>query len=192
MHVMKFAEELIGELSSLPGVKNCRLYGSLSTGTWDQYSDIDIQLDVSGCDNGQFILELPKLLSERYGLVFYDYAPSLAPGKYVVSLALDGAHPFRMVDIGCTAEPHCPSVSREELSGLNNRYDHLLKLFIANLKHHIRKADCHADILRMYRKVFEECSGLSDHQMLEEVFGWLDRKALPKYRPLIKALREHL
>lgn len=192
MHITEFARELTEYLATLPGVKECRLYGSLCTGTYDQYSDIDIQLDVSGCDNGRFILNLPKFMEQKYGLIFYDYAPSLAPDKYVVSFALDGVHPFRMVDIGCTAMPHCGSVSSEELSARNDRYGHLLKLFTANLKHHLRGTDCRSDILRMYAKVYDDGCDYSDRQMLEQVLDWLDRNALVNHRPFVEALRKYL
>ena len=60
-------------------VKNCTIYGSLSTNQFDEYSDIDIEVDVSGSDNGAFVLKAANLLNEIYPVIYSDYAPSLLP-----------------------------------------------------------------------------------------------------------------
>ena len=58
-----------------------------------------------------------------------------------IPVAMDTENPFWVVDITCTANPHCTAVTKRELSALNNLYDHTLKLFTANLKHYIRGTD---------------------------------------------------
>ncbi len=72
-----FAEEICAFLQGISGVKSTEIIGSLAKGNFDKYSDIDIEVDVSGLDNGQFLVELPKLLGEKYDIVYCDYAPSL-------------------------------------------------------------------------------------------------------------------
>ena len=45
MELTSFAQRLCDFLSHQPEIKSCRLYGSLSTGSWDRYSDIDIEIE---------------------------------------------------------------------------------------------------------------------------------------------------
>ena len=106
MELIDYANELCSFLASIPEIKHCFLYGSLSKGTDDEYSDIDIEIDVSGIDNGMFLTKVSNILSQKYQVVFIDYAPSLAPEKYVVSAAISTFNPFMVVDICCVANPH--------------------------------------------------------------------------------------
>ena len=70
LSIKDFANELCIFLTNIPEVKSCSLYGSLSKGTYDEYSDIDIAIDVSGIDNGLFIMKLPELLARKYDIIF--------------------------------------------------------------------------------------------------------------------------
>ncbi|MBN2443326.1 MAG: nucleotidyltransferase domain-containing protein [Spirochaetales bacterium] len=67
-------EYLLQKLSmyfnNLTQVKSCTIHGSLATGQYDEYSDIDLRLDVSGTDNGKFMLALPELLSSDFCIGF--------------------------------------------------------------------------------------------------------------------------
>ena len=161
MLLKESAENICDYLKTLPQVKRCALSGSLCRGNFDKYSDIDIEIDVSGTDNGQFVMEIPDLLSNKFQVIYYDYAAGLAPDKYVVSIAIDEDNPFMLADICCCAAPHCTSVSKQDLNRINNKFDHILKLFTINLKHYIRGADCCKDIQKMYKKLFDDsvCSG---------------------------------
>lgn len=188
-----FAEEVCSFLKELPEVKSCNLYGSLIKGTFDEYSDIDIEIDVSGVDNSVFVTKIPELLSLKYDVVFYDYAPSLAPDKYIVSVAFNKENPFMMVDIACVAIPHCSTVSRHQLSALNNKYDHTLKLFTANLKHYLRSADCYDDIYKMYSRIFQRDNELLDEeQMLNKVYDWLKENAEIRHDEYVDLFYEYM
>ena len=66
------ADEIITILNGIPTVIGCNLYGSLSTNTHDELSDIDIEIDVSGYDNGQFMLELTEMLKDKPGENIYN------------------------------------------------------------------------------------------------------------------------
>lgn len=169
----KKAALLMETLHQIPGVKRCTLYGSLAENRDDRLSDIDIEVDVSGLDNGVFVLNLPELLKEKLQICYVDYAPSLAPEQYVVSLALDAQNPFLIADIRCSADPHSKSISRNELSSRNNPYTHILKLWTANLKHYARGNDCAGDIRRMAAKLgIEQLE--TPEEMLEKVLVWLE------------------
>lgn len=190
--IKSFANEVCDFLRSLPEVKSCGLYGSVSTDTYDEYSDIDIEIDVSGVDNGLFATRIPDILSEKFDMVFYDFAPSLAPDKYVVSLAFNTDNPFMMVDVACTANPHCDTVSKQQLSSLNNLYDHTLKVFVANLKHFLRGVDCYDDISRMYGRIFRNNDVYDEGQMLNAVYVWLQENAEPRYVEYIALFEDYM
>jgi len=186
MEQSKLAEQVISFLQQQPAVRSVTVIGSLQNGTADAFSDIDLEVDVSGTDNGVFALQLPDLLSKRFDVLFYDYAPSLAPEKYVVTVAIDRDHPFHLVDIGCIAVPHYGGVSKQQLEAQNERDAHLLKLFAVNLKHFLRGKECRGDILRMYGKLFgAECSVMKEMEMLRAVYQWLTAYAGEKYSAYI-------
>ena len=169
------AKEIIAALNELEEVKDCTIYGSLASGTDDALSDIDIEVDVSGCDNGEFMLALPELLVDKIDIYYADYAPSLVPESYIVSLALDESDPFLIADIRCCAEPHCQSVTRERVTVLNGKFAHTLKLWTANLKHYARGADCRGDILRMAAKLgMDNAESVSEKELLAVVLRWIE------------------
>lgn len=191
--IQSFAKEVCTFLESLPEVNSCRIYGSLSSASYDEYSDIDIEIDVSGIDNGVFATKLPQILSSKYDMIFFDYAPSLAPAKYVVSAALNAENPFMMVDICCTATPHYDTVSRQDLASRNNQYDHTLKLFTANLKHFLREADCYHDICKMYGRIFRDDTATHDEgYMLSAVYRWLQDNAELRHEIFVSRFEDYL
>ena len=192
MFCKEFAENICDYLKTLPYVKGCCLSGSLYSGNYDKYSDVDIEIDVSGTDNGQFVIEIPNLLSNKFHVIFYDYASGLAPDKYVVSIAIDEDNPFMLVDICCSAQPHCTSVLKQDLSRLNNNYDHLLKLFTINLKHYIRGTDCYEDIQKMYKKLFGNTAFCGKEEMLRKVYGWLKENAEERHERYIKSYKRYI
>ena len=94
----KKAYEIINILQDIPEVKKCTLYGSLVTDAHDELSDIDIRVDVSGYDNGQFMLSIADILKDKMSVYYCDYAPSFVPEKYIVSLGIDEENPFLLLD----------------------------------------------------------------------------------------------
>lgn len=190
--IKEFASEIINYLSNLPEVNKCELYGSLANGTYDEYSDIDIMIDVSGIDNSVFSTKLPEILSKYFDVIFFDYAPSLAPEKYVLSLALRTDNPFMMVDISCVAHPHFQTVSKKDIASYNNSYDHTLKLFVANLKHHLRKTDCFNDIKKMHDRILREDDFLTEEQMLKAVYDYLKSRSHGKRKEYVKLFENYI
>lgn len=184
-------DTLIRFLAALPAVQSVIPYGSFATGQSDEYSDIDLALDVSGCDNGEFLLILPQLLQKRYPVLYTDFAPSLAPDKYILTAALFPEHPFLLADISVTAEPHYATVTKEMLTSRNALYSHTLKLFTANLKHYLRGTDCGNDIRKMYGRLpLPETERLSE--MLFGTHQWLLENGTSEMRQYAEQFRPFL
>ena len=186
----KIAMEIIALLNEMPEVKGCSLYGSLANGTYDELSDIDINIDVSGCDNGRFMLELADRLSKRISVFYSDYAPSLVPEAYIISIAIDENYPTRVVDLRCDACPHCTTVTAQQVRALNDRFSHMLKLWTANWKHCIRGAECRGDVLRMAEKIgVENAATKTNGQIIEETLEWLEQNAPSRLRRFMDSCR---
>lgn len=179
--------------SSFPGVQTCKIVGSLAAGSYDAYSDIDLEIDVSGLDNGMFALEVPGLLQRRYAPLYTDYASSLAPQKYVVSAALFPDQPFMMADIACVATPHSSAISPAELSARNSLYAHTCKVFTINLKHMLRGVPCRRDIERMYlRFLGPDAEPCEEWEMLRQTLSKLQADAAPSCKILLSKLETYM
>ena len=184
------ANMIIAVLKEIPVVKKCDIYGSLATNTQDDLSDIDIEIDVSGYDNGQFMLELVELLEGKLSIYYSDYAPSLIPDKYIVSIAIDKNNPFLIVDLCCSAEPHCTTVTKQQVIGKNEKYTHMLKLWTANLKHYVRGCECYNDIVRMARKIaVEEIDTKDEVELLEDTLCWLEENVETELYEFVESCR---
>ena len=97
------------------------------------------------------------------------------------------------VDISCVANPHHDTVTKQDLARSNNLYDHTLKLFSANLKHHLRGAECYDDIVKMHGRIFGNDADICDEeQMLEAVFCWLKDNAEGQHEKYISLLEEYI
>ena len=190
-HLRNKAEEIIAILSEMTEVNNCTVYGSLSTNTCDELSDIDINIDVSGCDNGQFMIRLVEMLKKKLSVYFYDYAPSLIPDRYIVSVAIDEYNPFLIVDLQCSAEPHCTTVTKQQVAQLNSEFTHILKLWIANLKHYVRGVECYDDIVRMaHRLNLHDVDVKDEINLLEDTLNWLECNSSDELSTFITSCRE--
>lgn len=184
------SNEIITFLNEIPMVRKCSIYGSLATNTYDELSDIDIEVDVSGYDNGQFMLELVELLKEKFRIYYSDYAPSLIPDKYIVSIAIDEKNPFLIVDLCCSAEPHCTRVTKQQASERNNKYTHILKLWTANLKHYVRGKECHDDIVRTSQKIaVEDIDTKDEAEILEKTLCWLEKNVKSELHEFVESCR---
>ena len=191
MDAITLAQELKDLFGQRPEVKSVSLYGSIVKGTADSYSDIDIKLDVSGYDNGKFLLGVSAMLEEKYPVLYSDFAPSLAPEQYVISCAMSEENPFLIVDVNCAAEPHVASVAKSDLK--NDPVVHVLKLWVANMKHFIRGQECYRDICKMHRKSVGD--GLPVGQellMLRQTLDWLEARVPERLLGYVKSCRRVL
>ena len=184
------ADEIIAFLNKIPVVRKCSIYGSLATNTYDELSDIDIEIDVSGYDNGQFTLELVDALKGKFSIYYSDYAPSLIPERYIVSIAIDEKNPFLIVDLCCCAKPHCTTVTKQQASEKNNKYTHILKLWTANLKHYVRGNECYGDIVRMGQKIaLKDIETKDEAEILENTLRWLEENVEDGLYEFVKSCR---
>lgn len=184
------AEEIIEILGGIPEVNGCAVYGSLTTDKSDELSDIDIEINVSGCDNGRFMLRLVDLLKDKLSIFYYDYAPSLIPNDYIVSIALDESNPFMIADLKCVADPHFTTVTKKQARERNDRFAHTLKLWTANLKHYARGNDCRGDIVSMAQKLqIDDIDTKNEKALLEETLRWLERNASEELFEFVKSCR---
>lgn len=147
------ANEIIAFLKNHPSVQNTFLRGSLSKGIEDEFSDIDIGIDVSGYDNGEFARELPSSMKNKFNILFYDWSPSLLPRDYVISFVHKGFPVFWIIDIQVMATPHIPSLKEVQV----NKYHHLLKLWILNLKYYLRgNIEAEYDIMNLAKRTLNK------------------------------------
>ena len=183
------AEEIMGILNNLPQVKSCKIYGSISNGSTDELSDIDIEVDVSGTDNGQFMLELIDKIKDKIEIVYSDFAPSLIPRYYVVSAVIDKTNPFSIVDFRCVANPHFSTVTNKQAKNLNNVFSHILKLWTINLKHYVRGKDCYDDIVYMANKLDIDTCNKTGQEILKSTLLWLEENADDKFIDFIETCK---
>lgn len=168
----------------------CKLYGSLVTDAYDELSDIDIEVDVSGFDNGQFMLSIADILKDKLSIYYCDYAPSFVPEKYIVSLGIEAENPFLVLDLYCYAEPHCTTVTKQHVMAANDKFTHTLKVWTANLKHYARGDECYDDIVRMARRLdIEEFEVMGEVELLEAVLCWMEDNVTDELEGFIASCR---
>lgn len=189
MSILETANEICKYFITIPEVNCASLYGSIAKNSYDKYSDIDVELDLSGNDNGLFLKRAAELLNNVYPVIFKDYAPSLLPDYYIVSCAISEENPFLIVDIKCSAEPHIKSIDKSDI--INDKYAHMLKLWVANIKHYLRGCSCKNDIKRMYCKLFTDVNA-SEKQMICDVFAWLQENKTDKYKKYLLSCEQYI
>lgn len=160
------ANEIISYLKEFPFTKSCNLHGSLSLDKYDEYSDIDIQIDVSGSDNGKILLMLPYLINKKFPLAYTAFAPRFAPDLYVVSIAILDENIFHFIDIECIASPHISSLSKDEILNITDFSALKLKLLIGCLKKYLRGIECSEEI----KFIIKDSSSDKISTMLEKAF----------------------
>ena len=190
MELVQTAQELRAYLLAQPEVTSCVLTGSVAERRHDRYSDIDMEIDVSGHDNSRYALTLPAVMARYRPVIYSDYAPSLMPDSYVVSLALSAENPFLLLDIKCTATPHCPTLQRGDFP--YDVFAHTLKLLVLNTKHFLRGADCLSDIRRMYTRLYVQGAELPADEMLRRVYRWLTAQERADCRAYLQSLQKYM
>lgn len=134
---MATAQQILALFRSDARVRSVYLRGSLSQARVDEYSDIDIGIDVSGFDNAAYCQTIISTMSRAFALHFHDWACSLMPHSYVLTFYIKGLPIFWNVDFECIATPHHAtltrrSVERDSVSGF-------LKVWVLNAKYLLRK-----------------------------------------------------
>lgn len=188
---LETANTIIAVFQKHPKVRHAFLRGSLNKfGFADDYSDIDIGIDVSGFDNGDFAQQIPSLMQKNFDILFYDWSTSLFPKEYVLTFILKGFPVFWIVDIQCIATPHSPSINQV----LTNEYHHLLKLWILNLKYYLRGNNgAEDDIRKLANKVFDSNMQHKDSFLLmSDILLEIKTHIEPETLPFIERCEEEL
>ena len=133
----KIAEEIIQLLNASGKIDSVSLDGSLTLDSWDEISDIDIVVEEKGRSPFENVMMALDEIRNQKKIIFYDWARSLLPEKYLISIYLKGMPVFWFVDIACYRDPRYGDITRDEIP--QNYAEHLLKLWICNIKHEIRK-----------------------------------------------------
>lgn len=151
----KKANEIKTYLENFDFIKSCKIAGSLESGHYDKYSDIDLKIDVSGSDNGKVLLMIPYLLSKEFPIIYTVFAPRFAPDLYVVSFGIKDMNIFHFIDIECTANPHVESLSKDDIRLLTNMNNLNVKLLIGLLKKYLRNDDVKDELEFFSKKKIE-------------------------------------
>ena len=94
-----------------------------------------------------------------------------------------------IVDIKCTAMPHAYSIEKADMK--NDNYAHILKLWVANIKHYLRGCACKSDIEKMYHKLFDN-TDKNEFQMLEDIWSWLKKYGAEKYKKYLLSCEKYI
>ena len=170
-------------ISKLPYVKSCEL----ATNTFDEMSDMEIEIDVSGYDNGKFMLELPDKL-KKIEVIYFDYSSDLVPDTYTVSIAVDEHNPFFIINLKCKAEPHCKTILKDNVK--NNKYTHILKLWVDNLKRYYCEQECSEDIRKLAQEInIKNAEKKEPIELLEKILIWLENNQTQKHQTYVNSCR---
>ncbi|NOR45654.1 MAG: hypothetical protein GQ534_08730 [Candidatus Delongbacteria bacterium] len=166
----KFAFKII-ELLKTTDIKQIKLVGSLSENNFDEYSDIDIELN----DNKQSPVENINIalnsISKKYDILFSDWAKSLLPDKYVLSVFLKQKNIFRFIDLTCFKDANFSDTTRDQLP--QDKIYHIFKLWICNAKQEIRNRHDRNFIDLLFVKLFINNDSISNKTKFEKVLDWL-------------------
>jgi predicted nucleotidyltransferase len=190
---IKIANQVLTLFQAQPEVKEATLRGSLVDGTPDEYSDIDITIDVSGHDNGQYVYRVLDLMHENFDVCFRDINSSAVPKWYVLNFFLNGVSPFWQIDVFITARPHCTSFSREDIRAIQDPVAHLLKLWVPCFKHLIRDPERNQDEINLALVAKLDVAGLLDMPAMEKMKAVLDeirRRADGRFDEFIARCRD--
>lgn len=157
--------ELIRFFDEMPEVTNVKLRGSELSGKTDRFSDIDLLIEGSSCIE-KFAGKVVQCLQNNFEIEFFDWATSLLPNEFVVTFYLKNTSIFWNVDLQFISNPN-----HKPLSNItNNPSNHLLKLWILNLKYLQRRQFGKVTLKELAKKVGVTYVESSYPGTLREVF----------------------
>lgn len=175
---------------NLPEVVSVFLKGSLQGGYYDELSDIDIVIDVSGSNDADFVKAIDSRMESAFDIYFFDWAPSLLPAKFVKTFYLRGLSIFCNLDIEVTATPHYGTLLRSDI--VREPTAAHLKLWALNTKYYLRgKLGVDGEIAKLYRRVLAEPAPTtySVDRLLLEIINYLKDKSHERYQDFIEECR---
>lgn len=174
---LELAHHVIEYLQGLAEVESATLYGSLATGTWDEFSDIDVEIDVGKHDNAAFALRLPRLLDLEFDVVFSDWRRSLLPDKYLQAFFIEGVPIFWSFDFTFVADTHRPLRTDPP----RDKLDSFLKLWCGNLKYWIRKDPRHARLIPIMAHRVLSDDAMADLDLRDQMVQSLEYVAMTSH-----------
>lgn len=137
---MEFNEQNITEIcrkiETFGFVTSVQKVGSRAEGHADCYSDIDLVVNIRDIKPDIALLKITEFMKITYAPLWVDFANSLMPQKFVVSMFIDCENPFCFLDIGIYNEEN---FHYNPQTFQNDKWVHLTKLWIMNFKYYLRK-----------------------------------------------------
>ena len=153
MNQIHIAEEIVQLLHASGQFDTVSLDGSLTLDSWDELSDIDIVVEGKKRSPFENVMIALDAIGNCKKIIFYDWARGLLPEKHLISIYLKGVSVFWYVDISCYRDSKFSDINKEELP--QDYAEHLLKLWICNVKHEIRKDQERNKIDIVYHRLFQ-------------------------------------
>jgi predicted nucleotidyltransferase len=130
-----------------PRVRKVQLTGSLARGIFDEYSDIDLTVEVSGQHETSYFMDLPTILNQYTEVLIADPALSLLPQLYVYNFHFEELPLFCQIDIQVCSSTHN---AKKDVLVVSNPISRGLKLLQLYVKYDQRGIDVDFKTLREY------------------------------------------
>lgn len=85
------------------------------------------------------------------------------------------------------ANPHCTTITKNDVK--NDIFPHTLKIWVANLKHHVRGSECYNDTIRMAKRLGIYTDFKNEDELLDETLIWLEKNTPYGFEEYINSCR---
>ncbi|WP_127541265.1 hypothetical protein [Paenibacillus illinoisensis] len=131
-------QQLIEHLNGLDFITRIDVIGSRVEQTSDAYSDVDLLLTIKDVTPDIALFEVTESVKAKFQPVWYDFANSLMPDKFLVSTFIGGDNPFAFYDVGILNSDKNLGYDKTQFE--NDKWIHLMKLWVMNFKYMMRNA----------------------------------------------------
>ncbi|WP_289137963.1 hypothetical protein [uncultured Brevibacillus sp.] len=131
-------QQLIEHLYQLDFITRVDVIGSRVEQNSDAYSDVDLLLTIKDVTPDIALFEVTESVKVKFQPVWYDFANSLMPDKFLVSTFIGGDNPFTFYDV-CILNSD-KNLAYDKTQFENDQWIHLLKLWVMNFKYMLRDA----------------------------------------------------
>ncbi|MGG4128787.1 hypothetical protein ABEW19_10975 [Paenibacillus illinoisensis] len=131
-------QQLIEHLNGLDFITRIDVIGSRVEQTSDAYSDVDLLLTIKDVTPDIALFEVTESVKAKFQPVWYDFANSLMPDKFLVSTFIGGDNPFAFYDVGILNSDKNLVYDKTQFE--NDQWIHLMKLWVMNFKYMMRNA----------------------------------------------------
>lgn len=111
MSIQQFGSDVLSALQQHLTPDKVVFEGSFATGQFDQYSDVDIQVEVHQELNQEFFDDLVSCLQKRFGDLTVRYDPNQSDNRMAQNLKIN-FHDFPVfwrIDLNITSDRDCPT-----------------------------------------------------------------------------------